>query len=62
MYQCLSGVEIVARLLAAGEPVYFTLRSISECRSAAPRPVAAFAAKQVFLDVDLNYEKAETGY
>jgi hypothetical protein len=31
-------VESVARLLAAGEPVYFTLQNISEFWNVAPRP------------------------
>jgi predicted nucleic acid-binding protein len=35
-----SAVESVARLLAAGEPVYFTLQNISEFRNVATRPVA----------------------
>jgi len=31
-------VESVARLLAAGEPVYFTLQNMSECWNVATRP------------------------
>ncbi len=34
-------VESVAKLLAAGEPVYFTLQNISEFWNVAARPIAS---------------------